>query len=63
MKQVELSLEEWQRLAAVIPKERERALKKLQRWVHYEIIHRGFNQGTHRTGVREGWKENGNHCA
>jgi hypothetical protein len=43
MKQVELSLEEWHRLAAVTPKERERALKKLQRWVHYEIIHRGFN--------------------
>lgn len=30
-------------MAAVTPKERERALKKLQRWVHYEIIHRGFN--------------------
>ncbi len=43
MKQVVLTMEEWQRLAAVTPKERERALKKLQRWVHYEIIHRGFN--------------------
>lgn len=43
MKKIELTVEEWQRLAAVTPKERERALKKLQRWVHYEIIHRGFN--------------------
>ena len=43
MKKVELSWEEWQRLAAITPKERERALKKLKRWVHHEIIHRGFN--------------------
>ena len=31
MKKVELSLDEWQRLAAITPKERERALKKLKR--------------------------------
>ena len=43
MKKIELTVEEWQRLAAVTPKERERALKKLKRWVHHEIIHRGFN--------------------
>ena len=43
MIKVTLTVEEWQRLAAVTPKERERALKKLKRWVHYEIIHRGFN--------------------
>lgn len=43
MKQVVLTMEEWQRLAAVTPQERERALKKLKRWVHHEIIHRGFN--------------------
>ena len=38
-----LSIEEWQRLADVTPKEREKALKKLQRWIHYEIIKRGFS--------------------
>lgn len=43
MKKVDLSDEEWQRLAAVTLKERDRALRKLQRWVHHEIIHRGFN--------------------
>ena len=43
MNKIVLSMEEWQRLADVTPQERERALKKLQRWIHYEIIHRGFN--------------------
>lgn len=43
MKKVQLTMEEWQRLAAITPKERERALKKLRRWVHHEIIHRGFS--------------------
>lgn len=36
-------MEEWQRLAAITPNESERALKKLRRWVHHEIIHRGFS--------------------
>lgn len=43
MKKVELSIEEWQRLAAVTPKERERAFRQLKRWVHWQIIKRGFN--------------------
>lgn len=43
MRKVVLTEEEWQRLAAVTPKERERALRKLKRWVHHEIIHRGFD--------------------
>ena len=43
MKEVKLSVEEWQRLAAVTPKEREAALKKLQRWISWQIIYRGFN--------------------
>lgn len=43
MKKVTLTVEEWQRIAAITRKERERALKKLKRWVHHEIIHRGFN--------------------
>lgn len=43
MKKVQLTMEEWQRLAAITPNERERALKKLRRWVHHEIIHRGFS--------------------
>lgn len=46
MKEVLLSKEEWQRLAAVTPQERERALRKMGRWVHHEIIHRGFNLDT-----------------
>lgn len=43
MKKVQLTMEEWQRLAAITPNERERALMKLRRWVHHEIIHRGFS--------------------
>ena len=39
MKEVVLTKEEWQRLAAVTPEERERAMKKLQRWIHWQIIH------------------------
>ena len=31
MKKVQLTMEEWQRLAAITPNERERALKKLRR--------------------------------
>lgn len=42
-KRITLSLEEWQRLAAVTPQQREKAFKKLARWVHWEIIHRGYD--------------------
>ena len=35
--------EEWERLAAVTPEERERALKQLRRWVTWQIIYRGFS--------------------
>ena len=35
MQKVNLTIEEWQRLAAVSPKEREKALRKLERWVHH----------------------------
>ncbi len=41
-----ITKQEWQRLAAVNTEEREKAFRKLQRWVHYEIIHRGFNLKT-----------------
>ena len=43
MQKVILTVEEWERLAAVSPKERKKALRILERWVHYEIIHRGFD--------------------
>lgn len=43
MRKITIAVEEWQRLAAVTPKEREAALKKLQRWISWQIIHRGFN--------------------
>ena len=43
MQKVNLTIEEWKRLAAVSSKEREKALRKLERWVHHEIIHRGFD--------------------
>ena len=43
MKKVQLSLEEWQRLAKVTPEERESALKLLRRWVSWQIIYRGFS--------------------
>lgn len=43
MKDVVLSIEEWERLAAVTPEERERALKQLRRWVTWQIIYRGFS--------------------
>ena len=43
MKEVNLTMEEWQRLAATTPLERERALRQLKRWLHHEIFHRGFN--------------------
>ena len=33
-----LSDEEWARLAAVPPEEKEKALKKLARWITYEIV-------------------------
>lgn len=32
-----LSDEEWARLAAVTPEEKEKALKKLARWITYEV--------------------------
>ena len=38
-----LSNEVWARLAAVTPEEKEKALKKLARWITYEIVHRGFD--------------------
>lgn len=43
MKNSILSEEEWSRLAAVTPEEKEKALKKLARWITYEIVHRGFD--------------------
>ena len=39
-----LTKEEWQRLAAVPPKERERAFKKLFKWIGFQIKHCGFDQ-------------------
>lgn len=41
---VNLTLEEWERLAAVTPKERDKAFRKLQRWVSHAITHRGFKR-------------------
>lgn len=38
-----LSDAEWSRLEAVTPEEKEKALKKLARWITYEIVHRGFD--------------------
>ena len=38
-----LTNEEWARLEAVTPEEKEKALKKLARWITYEIVHRGFD--------------------
>ena len=43
MKEVNLTMEEWQRLAATTPLERKRALGQLKRWVHFQIIRRGFS--------------------
>ena len=43
MKEVHLTIEEWQRLAATTPLERKRALGQLKRWVTYEIIRRRFS--------------------
>lgn len=43
MRKVDLTEEEWERLAAVSPEERVKALRILERWVHHEIIHRGFD--------------------
>ena len=40
---IKLSHEEWARLEAVTPEEKEKALKKLARWLTYEIVHRGFD--------------------
>ena len=42
--EVNLTLEEWERLAAVTPKERDKAFRKLQRWVSHAITHRGFKR-------------------
>lgn len=38
-----LTPEEWQRLAAVTQEEKDRAFKKLTRWMHWYIIHRGYD--------------------
>lgn len=43
MHRISLSVEEWARLAAVLPQERERAAKKLARWIHWAIYSHGFN--------------------
>lgn len=43
MIKVTLTIEEWQRLAAVTREEREKALRQLRRWVTWQIIKRGFN--------------------
>ena len=43
MKKIFISPEEWARLEAVTPQEKEKALKKLARWITYEIVHRGFD--------------------
>jgi len=43
MIKVTLTVEEWQRLAAVTREEREKALRQLRRWVTWQIIKRGFN--------------------
>ena len=46
MQKIYLSVEEWARLAAVLPQERERAEKKLARWIHWAIYFHGFNMET-----------------
>lgn len=38
-----LSTEEWQRLAAITHEEKKKAFKKFARWMHAEIIHRGYD--------------------
>ena len=43
MKEVILSEEEWNRLASITSKEKEKAMNFLARWIHHEIIKRGFN--------------------
>ena len=43
MRKIDLTIEEWQRLADVTPHEREKALRKLQRWVTWQITSLGFN--------------------
>lgn len=43
MQKTILSEEEWARLEAVTPEEKEKALKKLARWITYEIVHHGFD--------------------
>ena len=43
MKKVFLTADEWRRLAAVTPNEKDHAFKRLARWMHWEIIHRGFD--------------------
>ena len=43
MKEVILSMEEWQRLAAISSEDRDKAMRFLSRQVHHEIIVRGFS--------------------
>jgi len=38
-----LSEAEWQRLAAVTQEQKDKAFKKLARWMHWFIIHRGYD--------------------
>ena len=42
-KNIIITPEEWARLMAVTPEQKEKALKKLARWITYEIVHRGFD--------------------
>ena len=42
-RKITLSEEEWARLEAVTPEDKEKALNKLARWITYEIVHRGFD--------------------
>ena len=43
MKEVILSMEEWQRLVAISSEDRDKAMRFLSRQVHHEIIVRGFS--------------------
>ena len=43
MKHAHLTQAEWQQLAAVKDEQKKKAFNKLARWMHGEIIHRGFD--------------------
>jgi hypothetical protein len=42
-KEIDLTQQEWARLEAVTLEQKEKALKKLARWITYEIMRRGFD--------------------